>query len=400
MTTFQYKGFDKLGKSSKGLVEAADIKQARERLASKGILTERIEAAGHKTHYYKSGFPGSTRIMLYNELYSLLKAGIPLAQALDMTIHFSGEEKLKPAIAFMRDQVKEGAAFADALTNSGINAGDYEITAIKAGEKTGMLDQTLKQIAEYIEKQNKLQEHIISISIYPAIIIIIALLIAVGLLGIAMPRFADMLATETNITLPALTVIMINISKFLRVWGIIIILAAIAIVFGLNRWIHKEQKRIESVDKRLFTIPLLGKGYNLLANLRFTRTFSMLIQGSVPLIEALKLSGKATGSPWISKLAEEQSDAVTHGASLSDALSNIEPFSTTMAEWAKVGETTGTLNSIFNNAAERFEYQWEKYISRLTSLIEPILFIIIGLFVLLLALSIFLPIMQLNQQLL
>lgn len=403
MITFEYKGFDSSGGTQKGLIEALDIKHAREKLASTGILAEKITPAGQGgTRWGLSRgqtFSLDTRTVFYQELVSLIRAGLPLVASLDVLIKSQEMSQVRSLLANVRDKIKEGMPLADALSDASRKVSAYEKAVIGAGERAGVLGVVLERLARFLEEQNQMRERIITALIYPAIVIIVAVGIAVGLLGFSVPQLGQLLQQETNVTLPLLTRVMIHLGSFIAVWGLPILLVILAGAVIAWRFIRRDPARIRVIDQQLFRVPVLGQGYTLLVNLRFARTLSLLLHGGVSLIDGMKLAGESTGSSWVSHLLINEADSVTHGASLANALMKIPPLAGSLAGWIQVGETSGELDRLLESASDRFQQQWNRFLSRLMAMLEPALIIMIGGFVLLVVLSILLPIMSLNQSL-
>jgi type II secretory pathway component PulF len=147
----------------------------------------------------------------------------------------------------------------------------------------------------------------------------------------------------------------------------------------------------------LFRTPLVQRGYSALVNLRFARTLSLLLGGGVSLVDGVILAGRATGSAWVARLAESGAEALRHGKNLAEAVRAIEPLSASLPGWIQAGEASGKLENLLENAGDRYQQQWDRLISRGLSVLEPLLILAVGLFVLLIALSILLPVMSLNQ---
>jgi len=151
------------------------------------------------------------------------------------------------------------------------------------------------------------------------------------------------------------------------------------------------------VDRWLFRLPVLGRGYLLLANLRCARTLAILLRGGVGLVDALPLAGRATGSAWIARLAAEEAEAVRHGSSLADAIRRIPPLAEVLPAWIQAGEASGALDRLLDTAGSAMQHRWDRFVTRTLSWLEPALIFAVGGFVLLVVLSVLLPIISLNR---
>ncbi|MDD5678870.1 MAG: type II secretion system F family protein [Kiritimatiellae bacterium] len=402
MQTYEYRGFDGSGRPRRGLIEAQDIKQAREKLAGDGLLAEKIVPAGELKPslfaFRKTAFPVDERTMFYRELVALLRAGLPLVAALDVLIQSPDMGATRPILASLRDKIKEGASLADALGDASRTVSSYEKAVIAAGERAASLDTVMERLACFLDEQVGLRDRFVTALIYPAMIFVVAIAIAIGLLGFGIPRIGNLLMEDSHIALPLLTRFMIRFGSLFMHVGLPVL--ALALAGGILWWrsLARDPEKARNFNRRLFGLPLIGAGYAILVSLRFARTLALLINGGVSLIEGLPLAGKATGSRWVADLVIAEADAVRHGRTLADMLRRIPPFGSLFG-WVQVGEASGALARMLDSAADRLQQQWDRFLTRRMNLLEPVLILIIGIFVLLVVLAILLPILTLNQHL-
>lgn len=391
MKTFEYKGLKGAGQSCRGLVEALSVKEAREKLAAEGILAERIGVTGRAAR-----LRADARASLYRELAALLAAGIPMVRAMDMLIQASRNRTVGVALAGVRDRIREGSALADALAEGGRAPGGFEYAIIHAGERAGTQASVLERLASFIEDQERLRERVQRALIYPAVVVGVGLCVAVVMLGVLVPRAGAMLA-DSGRPLPALTRVMMAAGHFTVQAAIPLAVVTTAVVVLSRRRLRRELSAREAWDGRLFSIPLWGRSYAHLACLRFARTLALLMKGGVPLVEGVALAGEATGSPWVARALRVQAEAVRHGARLSDCLRQVPPLADLLPGWVQIGEESGDLAGMLEHAGTRFAEQWDRDVSRALALLEPLLLLAIGLFVLLVTLAVLLPILSLTQ---
>lgn len=402
MITFEYRGYDASGRMQKGLIEALDLKQAREKLAAAGVLAETLAPAGSRSErrlFRRPRFSLERRIEFYQELAALLRAGFPLVPALEILIQSPDMGALRPVVANVRDKIREGSSLAEALARPPAEIAPPEKALVAAGERAAALDQVLERLAGFMEEQARLREKILTALIYPAILLVVAVAIAVGLLGFAMPRFGQLFMEQTRIQIPLLTRAMMQAGHLAVWWGIPALAMAGAALAVAWRRARRDDARLRAVNRRCFSLPVIGRGYTLLVSLRFARTLALLLRGGVALIDGLILAGEATGSCWVSALVAREADAVRHGASLAEALRRIPPFAATLAGWAQVGESGGSLERMLENAGARLQQHGERYLARRLAFLEPALILLIGGFILLVVLAILLPIVALNRSL-
>lgn len=404
MQTFEYKGFDRTGKVRKGLVEALDIKRAREKLAGDGLLAENLVPAGESKSsrflFRSSAFAVDERTMFYRELTALLLAGLPLVTALDVLVQSPDMGATRPILAALRDKIKEGASLAAALADASPagRISSYEKAVIAAGERAASLGTVLERLADFMDEQARLRDRFVTALIYPAIIFFVAIAIAIGLLGFGIPRIGNLLMEENHIALPLLTRCMIRFGSLFMHAGLpALALALVGIVFWW-RTLALDPGKARDFNRRLFGVPVIGPGYAILVSLRFARTLALLLNGGVSLIDGLPLAGEATGSRWVAAQVAAEADAVRHGRSLADMLRRIPPFGSLFG-WVQVGEASGVLARMLDSAADRLQQQWDRFLTRRMNMLEPVLILIIGVFVLLVVLAVLLPILTLNQHL-
>ncbi len=404
MRTFSYKGYDSAGAVRRGLIEALDLKEARDRLMTRGILPEAVEAAGREAAgrggwNRSQAFNVEARVAFYQELGVLLTAGLPLVNALEILMESPELGVSAARLARVRDQVKEGASLAAALSQAAPEVQAFEKAILEVGERSGGLDGMLERLAQFLDEQKQLRERIISALIYPSIIMVFALLVAVVMLGFVVPSAAAVLAEHSKEPLPALTRYMMLAGRIL-LWTLpVAVLAGMIGWASLRKRMAKDPAFHAGLDRFCFRLPMVGRGYRLVVNLRCARTLAILLKGGVGLVDALPLAGRSTGSVWIAALMEKEADAVRHGASLADAVRRVPPLAVSLPAWIQAGEASGALEKLLNTAGDAFQHQWNRFAARTLSWLEPALILLIGLFVLLVTLSVLLPIISMNRML-
>lgn len=391
MKTYEYRGFDGQGRASRGLIEALSVKDARKKLAAGGILAERVAPSGRRI-----AFSRERRATVYQELSALLGAGLPLIQALNVLIESPEMTEAGSLLAGVRDRVREGSSLAQALSEASHSVTALERAVIEAAERTATVEIMLTHLAAFLQEQARLRDRIQSALIYPALVLAVGVCVAVLMLGLLIPKTREILA-GANMPMPALTRFVIAFGKWALTGGAVLAAALAAAGVYWRRRIHHEPELQERWDRLLFRCPLFGKGYGILVNVRFAGTLAMLLAGGVSVIEGLMLAGRATGSRWVARLAETEAESVRHGDSLSAAVRRIPPLAPSVPGWIRTGEASGSLERLLRSAAEQYRQQWDRYLSRSLSLLEPLLILIIGSFVLVVALSVLLPIMSISR---
>lgn len=401
MRTFAYHGYDAAGAMRRGLIEAGDLKEAREKLAARGVLPETVAPAGSAS---RGATPAGdrrltteTRVAFYRELGVLTGAGLPLVQALEILME-SPELGVAPELlASVRDRVREGSGLAAALGVVTDQVRPFERAILEVGEKSGALDAILERLAGFLEEQQRLRERVVSALLYPAIVLGFALVVAIVMLGFVVPWAADAISREVSITLPRLTRIMIAAGRAL-VWGVpILALVMAAVIVWVRRRMGTEIAFRRALERQAFRFPLLGRGWSLVVNLRCARTLSILLKGGVPVVDALSLAGRATGSEWVAAELEREAGSVRHGSSLADALRRTPVLAASLPAWIQAGEASGSLEKMLDTAGDAYQHQWNRFVARTLSWLEPALIALVGVFVFVVVLSVLLPIITLNR---
>ncbi|MDA0322319.1 MAG: type II secretion system F family protein [Verrucomicrobia bacterium] len=402
MKTYAYKGYGQDGRTQRGLVSANNPKDARERLARGGTLSESITPASESDHRWYArrtrNFGVDVRAMVYHELGALFSAGLSVDQSLDILIDSPELAEHRNILAVVRDEIREGQSLADALSSQSSRVSPFEKAIIEVGERAATLDTIFEELAAFLEEQRYLRDKVRNAMIYPAFVVGIGLIIAVFMLVTVIP-WASSLLEEAGRDVPALTRAMVSTGNLVRSAGPFVALALLAGGFWFKHRARTDRALRCRADQRVFGLPVAGRGYTILSNLRFARTMAMLLRAGVPLLEGMALAGRATGSPWIESLVDAESETVRHGSTLEDALRRVPPLAGSLPGWVRAGEASGDLPRLLTNAAERYQRQWESMITRALGLFEPILILVIGGFVLVVTLSILLPILSLSHTL-
>ncbi len=402
MRTYSYKAFDAEGRPRRGLIEAADTKAARERLASQGLYPEWLGLASSSLPrrpdaFTRRGVPIAHRAVLYKDLSVLIGSGLPLIQALDILLQSPELAAARSLLAGAKDGIREGRSLADSLAAAGGSLTDFEHAMIEVGEKTGSLDAALDGLSLFLEAESRLRQRAAAALVYPSIVLVAAAILAVIMLGFALPAAGRLLEEQTGAPPPALLRAMIGLGRLLMWGGPFLLVGAM----GAGAWARRRWRRAlpfrERLERLLFRIPMVGRGRTLLVNLRFSRTLALLLRSGMTLVEAIPLAGRATGSAWLARLLLDETENIRQGGNLAEALRRIPPLSESLPAWALAGEASGALEHLMNTAAAHYQYQWERHTTRALSLLEPLLIAVIGLFVLLVTLSVLLPILALNQ---
>ncbi|HMP76735.1 MAG TPA: type II secretion system F family protein [Kiritimatiellia bacterium] len=396
MKTFAYRGFDRQGSRVRGLIEALDPKDAREKLAARGALVESLaSAAGETSRSSRTAFPPTARAAFYRELGALLRAGVPAVAALDLLLESHATQRSATLMAGLRDRLREGSAFAEAFHQAGAALTEFEIALLQTGQRTGQLGPVMDQMAGYLEEQNRLREGIQSALLYPLLVVLLAVLIGAFMMIAILPRMAELFA-DTGVELPLLTRGLVWLGQDGRIPVLLASLLAVLLAGGLIRRLRQPARRVR-FERGLARWPLIGSGFRLVVSVRFARTLVMLIRGGVSMVEGLALAGRASGSRWLDETLRKGAEDVRQGRPVTSVLAGCPWIGESIPPWYRAGEASGDLTGLLEQAARRYQEQWETLLQRFIRLVEPTLIIAVGGFVLIIAFAILLPILSLNQ---
>ena len=391
MKTYQYRGYDVSGTSTRGFVEALSSKAARETLASRGVLADKLTVTGSKAR-----FNVESRSIVFRELSALLKAGVPLTRALEILIASPDSAQYASVLAGVRDRVREGSTLARALREGSVSVSAYELAVIEAAEATAGLAELLENVADFLDDQVSSRERVRSALVYPIFVGVTGVLVATVMLVFLVPK-AEMLLQTGNGEMPAITQFAMMLGRLsLRIGPALLGLLVAAIAIVTTQYRRNETFRV-AFDRQRFRWPVVRKGTELLVNLRFCKTMAVLLQGGVSIEQAFPLAARASGNAWVAALAKLHAESLREGQPLSRVLADIPPLRERVPGWVAIGEESGELSPLLLAASKRLDDQWQRYVTRSLSLLEPVLILLIGAFVLFVTLAILLPVLSLSQ---
>lgn len=407
MPVYAYRGVTQAGKSAKGFVDADSPRAARAKLRRDGVYptdlsesaagparTERPRAGARKLSLASLRRVSTLDIALATrQLATLVGAGIPLVEALGALTEQVESSRLKGLVGSVRDRVNEGAALADAMAQAGV-FGDLYVSMVRAGETGGALEQVLERLAEYLEGQVRLRNRVLSITLYPLMMLAFAVFVVAMLVTFVLPQITQLLES-LNQPLPFYTRAIIGLSEFARSWWWAVLLLAGASVAGLRAAIRTETGRVRWDAFRL-RLPVLGKVVRLLAISRFARTLSTLLAGGIPIVKALDISKFVANNAIVGAAVERAKESLTEGASLASPLRASGEFPPLVIHMVDVGERSGELEPMLAKVADNYDEQVENTVTRLTALLEPVLILLMVGIVLGIIFAVLVPMLQIT----
>ena len=403
MAAFEYIVLDAKGKEQKGVIEGDTPRQVRQLLRDKGMMPLQIDVAANQDKKQKDssvrvsrrGISALDLALFTRQLSTLVRAALPLDEALSAVGQQTEKPRIKAMIFAIRSKVLEGHTLASGMKDfPKVFSGLYSST-VAAGEQSGHLDTVLDRLADYAESRQQLNQKIAQATIYPAVLTVIALLVIVGLLTYVVPQIVDVF-DNTGQALPLLTRAMISISDFFRDYFLLLIILVAAFIIGIKRFLNlpANQKKFHRLILRLPVIGNLVRGLN---TARFTRTLSILTSSGVPVLEALSLSGPVIENAPMRAAVLDASNRVREGSSIHAALERSKLFPPMTLHLIASGESSGNLEDMLDRAAIQQERELEAAIGMFMGMFEPLLIVFMGVIVLMIVMAILMPIIDMND---
>ena len=408
MPVFEYSGINQQRKKASGIVEAENEKAARLKLRKMGVYPEFLTLEGGKKAKISLGsridfskFTQRIKVtdiaQMTRQLATLVNANIPLVESLTALVDQTENEKLKKILSQVREKVTEGMKLSDAMRGFPKIFSDLYINMINAGENSGALDVVLVRLADFLEGQAKLRSKIIGAMIYPIIMSVVGTVLIVMLVIFVIPKITSIFE-DVAATLPLPTRVLIALSEALTTgWVVVLLLLAIPLaIFGIRKWL-KTPKGKAFLDRKMLKMPVYGKLTRMISISRFSRTLSTLLSSGVPLLGALDIVKNIISNTVIRGVIEETRISVQEGSSVSDVLKKSGEFPPIVTHMITIGEKTGGLEKMLERVADAYDTQVDNTVSTLTTLLEPIMILVMAGVVSFIVMSILLPILQLNQ---
>ncbi len=396
MAVFSYKAFDKNGKEIKGVVEAPDKASAYAKLRSSGIFPYEIslESTKEKRHLFrvfkKIPLSGQELAIFFRTLSAMLEAGIPIIEALEsFSRDFSGKKKI--FFSKVIEKLKEGSSLSDSFKDAGLKD-NVVLGLIASGEKSGFLPESLQTAASLIEEREELKGKLLNALIYPAILLTVAFGVVVFIMVTVIPKVVSIYASM-KVELPWSTRLTINLSRFFQkyYWLFLLFISASYPVYKL---IYRKFK--EQIDRIKLKLPVIGEIILISELQRFFSTFGRLTSSGLPIMEAVNLSSQTLKNFYLKKGFMEALSEVKKGKSLAESFSAHSPLPVVAVQLLRAGETSGKLPQMMEKVSDFFKIELNFKIKTLTSLIEPVTMLILGLVIGFIIYSMLLPIVSIS----
>jgi type IV pilus assembly protein PilC len=395
MATYAFKALDLAGGSTKGEIEAADKQTVAAQLRSKGLIVVDIEeraaaSAGDLLARFRK-VKADDLVIATRQLSTMVNSGMSLLRSLYVIEEQTESDKLREVWIDVRKDVEAGLALSDALKKHPDVFNELYVAMVQAGETGGILDMTLQRVATQLEKDAALRRQIKAAMIYPALIGGFALVVLIALVAFLVPVF-EKIFEDFGGDLPAITKFTVWLSHMFTQRWYVMIAVVVAVVWLFRFWKKSERGRIQW-DRIKLKFPMkIGGIVQKVALARFSRTFSGLIAAGVPMLEAIDITGRTAGNRVVEMAMDDVRDSVKKGGSLTQPMTLVpEAFPVMVTQMIGVGEETGALETMLSKVADFYEEQVEAAVKALTSILEPVMIVIVGGIVGFIVIAMYLP---------
>ena len=388
------------GEIVEGVYVADNEAKLRHELEEKGLFVLSLQPkgaiAGISVRLPRPSAINTREFLVFNqELATLLKAGMPLVQSLDLLKRRLTTPTFRGVLDDVHEKVRSGSALSDAFASHGALFPSVYTASLLAGERSGNLDAVLRRYVEYTKIIATLKRKTLSALVYPAILITLALgLVSIIVLKVV-PQFSDFYASF-GAELPLLTRIIVSVSDFVRAQFLLLVLVIFIAVVTFLGWIRQPGQKAK-FDHLILAIPMLGQVAAKFATSQMARTLSTLLGGGLPLVNALDIAAKSIGNQYMAKQLEIVSGRVREGESFARALEARRVFPEVAVKMAEVGESTGALQDMLNTVADFYDEEIATNMERFVTLVEPVLLVIMGMVIAGLLLALYMPLFQLSS---
>ena len=400
MATFAYVGRTRSGAVKKGELSAKTRDEAVDQLRKQSVvvtsLAEKSGLGGFNVNLsFGSGLTDKDLVVFTRQFGTMINAGLPLVQCLEILSTQSENKVLRETIGEVKNQVEAGSTFSDALRRHPKVFDDLYVNLVHAGEVGGLLDTILTRLAKYIEKAMKLKGQIKSAMIYPASIMGVAVIVITVLMLFVIPIFAKMFLELSNgkMALPGPTQVVIDTSNFFIAYWYVILGTIVGTVVGVKKYYATAHGR-KVIDTLLLKLPVVGDLIRKASVAKFTRTLGTLLGSGVPLLDGLTICAKTAGNKVIEETLFSARISISGGKTIADPLAASGVFPKMVTHMIAVGESTGALDAMLGKIADFYEDEVDQAVASLTSLLEPAMMVFLGIVIGFIVIAMYLPIFK------
>lgn len=396
MPIFQWEGKDRSNQTQKGEMEAANEQAVRSMLARQQINPDKIKKKPkdlfENVSFMQPKIQQHDIIIFCRQFSTMIDAGLPIIQCLDILHSQQDNKTFKKMLKDIKTSVESGQTLAESLKKYPDQFDDLFVNMVAAGEAGGILDVILRRLSAYMEKAAKLKGQVKGAMTYPIITLVIAFGVIAVILVFVIPVFEEMFA-DFGEALPAPTQMVIGASEFVQGNILLIIIGIVLFIFAFRR-LGKTERGRAFIDDKMLKLPIVGILLRKVAVARFTRTMGTMLSSGVAILEALDIVAKTSGNKTIETALYSVRTSIAEGQTIADPLSRTGVFPPMVCQMIAVGESTGAVDQMMEKIADFYEEEVDQAVDNLTSMIEPIMLVFLGVTIGGLVVSMYLPIFQ------
>jgi len=404
MPAFEYVAVDAAGRERKGVLEGDTPRQVRQLLRDQALLPvsvqevvqQEAERSSRRLQFkFQRGLGSGDLALVTRQLATLVKSALPLEEALLAVSQQTDKPRVRNIMLGVRSKVMEGHTLADSLAEFPNSFPEIYRATISASEHSGHLDAVLERLADYTENREEMRSRTLGALLYPVLLLVVCVTIVFFLLVSVVPKVVEVYRSS-EAQLPILTQLLIGGSDFLRKYGVFLILGIAAAIWLFRRWLRVESN-LRRWHQLLLRLPLVGKVVRGSNTARFARTLSTLTASTVPVLEALRISGEVVSNLPMKSAVAEAAVRVREGAPIGRSLGQSRVFPPMMIHLISSGESSGELDTMLERAAHHQERELDSVLQAVVGLLGPLMILFMGGLVLVIVLAMLLPIFQLND---
>jgi general secretion pathway protein F len=402
MPLFEYKGLNRAGKNVKGLIDSDNIRIARTKLKKDGIyVTDIKNKKKDMTASAKKKLAGGKvnirdLSMMTRQLATLLKANIPLVDALLAVSEQVENPILKETMADAKNMVNEGSQFFKTLEKYPKIFNKIYLSMVEAGEISGTLDVILLRLAEFTEAQDQLTSKVKSALMYPVIMLVVTVILLMGMFVFVIPPMVSVFESAPELKLPWYSKVVIDMSGYMVNYWYLIIAFFAGTYFLFNNW-KNSPSGSEQWDAISLTLPLFGPMIRTVAVSRFTRTLATLLTGGVPMIQALDIVRNVVNNSVLASAIDDARSNITEGESISGPLKKSGQFPPIVIHMVNIGEKTGELENMLIQVSDAYDFQVRNKVDGLTSIMGPVVIVVMGIVIAVIVFAIMIPMFEMSN---
>ena len=404
MAAFEYTALDAQGREVRGVQEGESARQVRQWLRDQQLLPTQVTAVtnsnvtqsalGKRRAFTRNRISNADLALLTRQMATLVKAALPLEDALRAVAEQSEKPTVKKIVTAVRARVTEGLTLAAALGEFPRVFPEIYRATVAAGEQSGRLDVVLERLADYTENRDQLRQRVIGALLYPIVLTVMCIAIIAGLLTYVVPKVVEVFESGQN-ALPWMTQVLLAVSEVLRDYGLWLLVALVIAGVLFRRWLRSPEARYR-FDGWLLRLPLVGRLVRGFDTARFTRTFSILTGSAVPVLDGLRIAGAVISNRPMRAAVEQAAERIREGAPIGRSLAASKLFPPMTVHLIASGEASGRLEEMLDRAATNQERELDGLLTALVGLLGPLMIVGMGVFVLAIVFAMLMPIFEMN----